>query len=157
MLKKTLMIASVLFMLVGCGSDGGDAEVVVASNTEFYDENTTTSIDFNNSVVIIPTVSIPFEGGDFDITDDNNVTLAEADTTINVSGYVSGDLAVGSDVSLVVGGNVYTSTVVDGGTWVIPVAGTVLHNTNTTTVTVSGIDVALNPISETATKVYTTE
>jgi len=91
------------------------------------------------------------------ITDDNNITLVEANTIINVFGVVTGDLTAGDNIVLEVDGNTFQTTVEPNGTWVIPVDGQIIHNTNTTTVTATGIDVANNPISESFTKFYYTE
>jgi hypothetical protein len=130
-----------------------DTFTVTATGLNEYGENYTETAISRHQIKTTVKASVYINN----ITEDNNVTLAEANTTIDVNGYVTGDLAVGSDVSLSVDGNVYTTTVIDGGSWIIPVAGTVLHNTNTTTVTVTGVDIAENPISETATKTYDTE
>ena len=95
------MATLVAFALIGCGSDGGnggDANatsfVQVGEDTKFYDDNTTNQFDFNNSVVEVPLVTIPFEGGDFDIKiipqKNKNLILEEnaIQITKKVNGYV---------------------------------------------------------------------
>jgi len=90
MLKKLIITLSILLTFAGCAGEGGDgadggnggnASVTIANAAGIYDENTTTSINFDGSTVIIPKVNIPFEGGVFDIkfipTKNNSLILEE--------------------------------------------------------------------------------
>jgi len=87
---STLMLVSLL--LTGCGdgsdgsdgsngSDGKDAVVVVKNDNVIYDENTTTELNFDDAIVIVPSIEIPQKGGEFSIkfipSKDKNLILEE--------------------------------------------------------------------------------
>ncbi len=91
MLKNILIVASMLFILTGCGGGGSDSTAVDTNETEVVIPD---QLDFNNSTVIVPNVIIPYTGGDFDITfiptKDDSLVLQEnaIQITKSIGGYV---------------------------------------------------------------------
>jgi hypothetical protein len=129
-----------------------DNFVVVSSGVDEFGETYTEEATARYKVKTTTEAKVLIEN----ITEDNILDNNESQEDINVYGYVTGDLTEGADVLLEVANDTFTTTVESDGKWVIPVNGQILYNTNTTKVTVSGIDIANNPVVETATKDYQT-
>ncbi|MEX1667805.1 Ig-like domain-containing protein, partial [Zhongshania guokunii] len=89
-----------------------------------------------------------------DITADDVVNAAESGATINVTGSVGGDAAVGDTVSFTVNGTVYTGTVQAGNTYSVAVAGSDLAADTSFDVTVTGTDSAGNPFTASTTSTH---
>ncbi|WP_344933600.1 Ig-like domain-containing protein, partial [Zhongshania borealis] len=89
-----------------------------------------------------------------DITADDVVNAAESGATINVTGSVGGDAAVGDTVSFTVNGTVYTGTVQAGNTYSVSVAGSDLAADTSFDVTVTGTDSAGNPFTASTTSTH---
>ncbi len=81
------------------------------------------------------------------ITDDNVINAAEANADVAVSGTVGGDVKVGDTVTLTVGTNTYTTTVLEGNTWTVNVPGSVLAGTDNVHASVTTTDTAGNSAS----------
>ncbi len=91
------------------------------------------------------------------ITADDVVNATEAAGTINVTGSVGGDAAIGDLVTFVVNGHDYSGTVDAANTFSIAVAGADLAAQTSFDVTVTGTDTAGNPFSETVTSTHTVD
>ncbi|WP_137889444.1 DVUA0089 family protein, partial [Pseudomonas sp. 2FE] len=89
------------------------------------------------------------------ITSDDLLNASEAASSVNVSGTVGGDAALGDSVTFSVNGSAYSGAVIDLGGGVlgfsIAVAGSDLAADTSFDVSVSGSDAAGNPFSATAT------
>ncbi|KGK14830.1 hypothetical protein EA24_10070, partial [Vibrio navarrensis] len=81
------------------------------------------------------------------ITDDNVVNKAESEGLVKVTGSVGGDARPGDQVTVVVNGVTYTTSVLSNKTWEVSVSGTDLAQDNKITATVTGDDWAGNPFS----------
>ena len=92
-----------------------------------------------------------------DITADDVVNAAESGATINVTGRVGGDAAVGDTVSFTVNGTVYTGTVQAGNTYSVAVAGSDLAADTSFDVTVTGTDSAGNPFTASTTSTHSVD
>ncbi|WP_438469079.1 Ig-like domain-containing protein, partial [Vibrio vulnificus] len=81
------------------------------------------------------------------ITDDNVVNKAESEGLIKVTGSVGGDARPGDQVTVVVNGVTYTTSVLSNKTWEVSVSGSDLAQDDKVTATVMGDDWAGNPFS----------
>ncbi|MCR9703344.1 Ig-like domain-containing protein, partial [Vibrio vulnificus] len=81
------------------------------------------------------------------ITDDNVVNKAESEGLVKVTGSVGGDARPGDQVTVVVNGVTYTTSVLSNKTWEVSVAGSDLAQDDKVTATVTGDDWAGNPFS----------
>ncbi|MCI2811406.1 Ig-like domain-containing protein, partial [Eoetvoesiella caeni] len=61
-----------------------------------------------------------------DVTSDNTVNLSESTGTVSITGSVGGDAKVGDTVTVQIGEHTVTTLVVEGNTWSVDVAGSVL-------------------------------
>ncbi|RIY38673.1 beta strand repeat-containing protein, partial [Neopusillimonas maritima] len=91
-----------------------------------------------------------------DITADNIVNAAEADTDVTVSGSVGGDVQDGDTVTVTVNGQTYTTQVADGA-WSVDVAGSDLAADTTVDVSVTTTDAAGNSATATAEHTYSVD
>ena len=91
------------------------------------------------------------------ITPDDIVNAAEAGGSINVTGNVGGDAAVGDAITFTVNGTNYSGIVLAGNTYSIAVAGSDLAVDTTFDATVTGSDNAGNPFTATTTSVHTVD
>ncbi|QBN13958.1 Ig-like domain-containing protein [Vibrio vulnificus] len=81
------------------------------------------------------------------ITDDNVVNKAESEGLVKVTGSVGGDARPGDQVTVVVNGVTYTTSVLSNKTWEVSVSGSDLAQDDKVTATVTGDDWAGNPFS----------
>ncbi|MER0359395.1 Ig-like domain-containing protein [Vibrio vulnificus] len=81
------------------------------------------------------------------ITDDNVINKAESEGLVKVTGSVGGDARPGDQVTVVVNGVTYTTSVLSNKTWEVSVSGSDLAQDNKVTATVTGDDWAGNPFS----------
>ncbi|ELP6123804.1 Ig-like domain-containing protein, partial [Vibrio vulnificus] len=81
------------------------------------------------------------------ITDDNVINKAESEGLVKVTGSVGGDARHGDQVTVVVNGVTYTTSVLSNKTWEVSVSGSDLAQDNKVTATVTGDDWAGNPFS----------
>ncbi|POC67547.1 Ig-like domain-containing protein [Vibrio vulnificus] len=81
------------------------------------------------------------------ITDDNVVNKAESEGLVKVTGSVGGDARPGDQVTVVVNGVTYTTSVLSNKTWEVSVSGSDLAQDDKITATVTGDDWAGNPFS----------
>ncbi|WP_373092215.1 beta strand repeat-containing protein, partial [Zhongshania sp.] len=124
-----------------------DATVVGADNAgNPYTATTTSTYLVDTTAAATITVD--------DITADDVVNAAESGATINVTGSVGGDAAVGDTVSFTVNGTVYTGTVQAGNTYSVSVAGSDLAADTSFDVTVTGTDSAGNPFTASTTSTH---
>ncbi|MCE7058235.1 Ig-like domain-containing protein, partial [Algoriphagus sp. AGSA1] len=91
-----------------------------------------------------------------DITSDNIVNAAEADTDVTVSGSVGGDVQDGDTVTVTVNGQTYTAQVADGA-WSVDVAGADLAADSAVNVSVTTTDAAGNSATATAEHTYSVD
>ncbi|MBN8127901.1 Ig-like domain-containing protein, partial [Vibrio vulnificus] len=89
------------------------------------------------------------------ITDDNVVNKAESEGLVKVTGSVGGDARPGDQVTVVVNGVTYTTSVLSNKTWEVSVAGSDLAQDDKVTATVTGDDWAGNPFSGSGERDYT--
>ncbi|EJX1090527.1 TPA: Ig-like domain-containing protein, partial [Vibrio vulnificus] len=88
------------------------------------------------------------------ITDDNVINKAESEGLVKVTGSVGGDARPGDQVTVVVNGVTYTTSVLSNKTWEVSVSGSDLAQDNKVTATVTGDDWAGNPFAASATSVH---
>ncbi|MGR3224472.1 Ig-like domain-containing protein, partial [Vibrio vulnificus] len=81
------------------------------------------------------------------ITDDNVINKAESEGLVKVTGSVGGDARPGDQVTVVVNGVTYTTSVLSNKTWEVSVSGSDLAQDDKVTATVTGDDWAGNPFS----------
>ncbi|NVD20023.1 Ig-like domain-containing protein [Vibrio vulnificus] len=89
------------------------------------------------------------------ITDDNVINKAESEGLVKVTGSVGGDARPGDQVTVVVNGVTYTTSVLSNKTWEVSVSGSDLAQDNKVTATVTGDDWAGNPFSGSGERGYT--
>lgn len=92
------------------------------------------------------------------ITGDNNITAAEANQMIAITGTVTGEVHVGDTVNLTVGGDQYSGTVSDSNgslSYSIDVPGSVLAGANSISASVTTTDAAGNTATATESLAYT--
>ncbi|QOG11363.1 Ig-like domain-containing protein [Arcobacter sp. FWKO B] len=91
-----------------------------------------------------------------DVTSDNTINSQEAQTTITITGSVSGEFNEGDTLELVINGNTYTTTLNQDGSWSADVAGSDLaaDSDNTIDAKVYATDSAGNVGEITASKTY---
>ncbi|MBE4588043.1 hypothetical protein BOO31_05040 [Vibrio navarrensis] len=89
------------------------------------------------------------------ITDDNVINKAESEGLVKVTGSVGGDARPGDQVTVVVNGVTYTTSVLSNKTWEVSVSGSDLAQDDKVTATVTGDDWAGNPFSGVSVKTYT--
>ncbi|MGR3070784.1 Ig-like domain-containing protein, partial [Vibrio vulnificus] len=88
------------------------------------------------------------------ITDDNVVNKAESEGLVKVTGSVGGDARPGDQVTVVVNGVTYTTSVLSNKTWEVSVSGSDLAQDDKVTATVTGDDWAGNPFSGSGERSY---
>lgn len=88
------------------------------------------------------------------ITDDNVINKAESEGLVKVTGSVGGDASPGDQVTVVVNGVTYTTSVLSNKTWEVSVSGSNLAQDNKVTATVTGDDWAGNPFSGSGERSY---
>ncbi|HFQ4938726.1 TPA: Ig-like domain-containing protein, partial [Vibrio vulnificus] len=88
------------------------------------------------------------------ITDDNVVNKAESEGLVKVTGSVGGDARPGDQVTVVVNGVTYTTSVLSNKTWEVSVSGSDLAQDDKVTATVTGDDWVGNPFSGVSVKTY---
>ncbi|HGS4800237.1 TPA: Ig-like domain-containing protein [Vibrio cholerae] len=88
------------------------------------------------------------------ITDDNVINKAESEGLVKVTGSVGGDARPGDQVTVVVNGVTYTTSVLSNKTWEVSVSGSDLAQDDKVTATVTGDDWAGNPFAASATSVH---
>ncbi|RBM71021.1 hypothetical protein DLR60_00620, partial [Vibrio tarriae] len=81
------------------------------------------------------------------ITDDNVINKAESEGLVKVTGSVGGDARPGDQVTVVVNGVTYTTSVLSNKTWEVSVSGSDLAQDDKVTATVTGDDWAGNPFT----------
>ncbi|ENO1147414.1 Ig-like domain-containing protein, partial [Vibrio vulnificus] len=81
------------------------------------------------------------------ITDDNVINKAESEGLVKVTGSVGGDARPGDQVTVVVNGVTYTTSVLSNKTWEVSVSGSDLAQDDKVTANVTGDDWAGNPFS----------
>ncbi|ELH9432182.1 Ig-like domain-containing protein, partial [Vibrio vulnificus] len=81
------------------------------------------------------------------ITDDNVINKAESEGLVKVTGSVGGDARPGDQVTVVVNGVTYTTSVLSNKTWEVSVSGSDLAKDDKVTANVTGDDWAGNPFS----------
>ncbi|POC07352.1 Ig-like domain-containing protein, partial [Vibrio vulnificus] len=88
------------------------------------------------------------------ITDDNVINKAESEGLVKVTGSVGGDARPGDQVTVVVNGVTYTTSVLSNKTWEVSVSGSDLAQDDKVTANVTGDDWAGNPFAASATSVH---
>ncbi|BCK06894.1 hypothetical protein VCSRO17_1467 [Vibrio cholerae] len=88
------------------------------------------------------------------ITDDNVINKAENEGLVKVTGSVGGDARPGDQVTVVVNGVTYTTSVLSNKTWEVSVSGYDLAQDDKVTATVTGDDWAGNPFSGSGERSY---
>ncbi|MEP0071784.1 MAG: Ig-like domain-containing protein [Marinomonas sp.] len=121
--------------------DDGNLTVVVNATDAYGNTTSQTSIIDKDTSADAGTVTVD------DITSDDVINASEAGSTITVTGSAEGgDIASGDTVTLEINGETYTTTVAEGGTWSVDVAGSDLVADTEFDVVVSSTDAAGNTV-----------
>ncbi|WP_391857283.1 Ig-like domain-containing protein, partial [Vibrio cidicii] len=91
------------------------------------------------------------------ITDDNVINKAESEGLVKVTGSVGGDARPGDQVTVVVNGVTYTTSVLSNKTWEVSVSGSDLAQDDKVTANVTGDDWAGNPFSGSGERGYSVD
>ncbi|UPR48769.1 Ig-like domain-containing protein [Vibrio cyclitrophicus] len=86
------------------------------------------------------------------ITDDNVISKSESESAVTLTGSVGGDARTGDQVSVVVGGVTYSTTVLSDKSWSVDVQGSDLAVDSSVAATVTGDDWTGNEFSGSASK-----
>ncbi|RBP36445.1 hypothetical protein DFR37_11224, partial [Eoetvoesiella caeni] len=92
-----------------------------------------------------------------DVTDDNVVNLSESTGTVSITGTVGGDAKVGDTVTVQIGEHTVTAQVVEGNTWSVDVAGSILTGNASISASVAASDAAGNTTTADATHAYSVD
>ncbi|MBS1175320.1 MAG: type 1 secretion target domain-containng protein [Burkholderiaceae bacterium] len=129
-----------------------DASVAITDTAGNTGTATTTHTHMLDTTVPVPVITLD------PITADNIINATEAGlSNIPVMGVVSGDYKVGDTVTVMVGANIYTTSVLSGGIFAVNVPTVDLTNNPTSQVIASVVttDVAGNTASASDTQAYT--
>ncbi|MDN3682588.1 Ig-like domain-containing protein, partial [Vibrio tapetis subsp. quintayensis] len=88
------------------------------------------------------------------ITDDNVINKSESESTVAITGSVGGDARPGDQVSVVVNGVTYLTTVLSDKSWAVDLQGSELAADSSVTATVTGDDWTGNEFSGSVSKGY---
>ena len=91
------------------------------------------------------------------VTSDSVVNATESGNTVTITGSVGGDAKEGDTVTVHVGEHEFSATVVEGGTWSVDVAGSVLAGNTSVSASVSASDAAGNTTTANASHTYTVD
>src|SRR5690606_38095990 len=86
-----------------------------------------------------------------DVKDDNTVNLSESNGPVAISGTVGGDAKVGDVVTVQIGDHSGTRTLVEGNTWPVNVAGSILAGNASSSASVAASDAPGNTTAALAT------
>src|SRR5690606_20734671 len=92
-----------------------------------------------------------------DVAGDNTVNSVESQGTVTISGTVGGDAKTGDTVTVQVGDHTVTTTVVEGGTWSVGVAGSILAGNTSVSASITATDAAGNTATADAAQSYTVD